>query len=288
MKRRIFLEKLAVKAGLTDQEFADFMKDPDADFADEQANKALELVMTADEAVGNDVVFGRAKGKAKAEALDPIDGMLKKYEPKLSATQKTAYTKLGTDSYKKYQFILDAFSEADTKTGDKNFDDLQADFNALKKKIDDGDYVDKSEIATHQTAAQAARQDAAHVSLLNRAIRSGKLRDVSTDRHFERNFVADAQDLLSNKGIGDKKVKGVIDYSTGKIMRADSPDQPLMIGSNAATLADLAELTITSYDWAKKSDSVNADTTITNDSTSTQGMSPAQKRMREQDNADKA
>ncbi|GAB3272789.1 hypothetical protein GCM10027347_44660 [Larkinella harenae] len=271
---------------LTDDQITKLFENLDEEHPDEDATKLLASLLTADEAVGNDVIFKTVKGRAKAEALDPIDAMLKTFVPKLSADQKKEYDKFGAnDSHKKYAFMLKAFDELGTKSGDKNYNDLQQEFTDLKTKIQNGDYVEKSVYETEKSAATTARQQAVHMSLLAKAIRNGKLRDVTSDRHFERNFVADAEELLKN-GVGEKKLKGVIDYATGQIMRADSTEQPLLVDGKSVTLDTLADLTITQYDWAKKSDPTPKGGVITADDSAKAGMSAAQRRNLQMDKGD--
>ncbi|GAA4464166.1 hypothetical protein GCM10023189_43090 [Nibrella saemangeumensis] len=261
MKRRSVLERILKKVTehLSDAELTELLNDLDGEVDDEKAEKIIAALMTADEAAGNDAVFSKIKGRAKAEALDGVDKILKNYEGKLTPEAKAEYAKLGADSYKKYNFLLKHFDELGTKKGDANYEDLKAEFDALKSKIET-DYVAKSEYETVKGQVTARQQDATNTRLLIAAIKSGKLKDVSGDRHFERNFLADAQEVLEG-GLkdGSKTIKVVIDHETGKLMRADSPEQPALIGGRAATLVDLAEQTITRFDWAKKSNTSSSE-----------------------------
>jgi hypothetical protein len=287
MKRRSFLEKLLTKTGrFTDEQITDFIDKLDEEYPDTDAETALALLMTEDEAVGSDKVFGKIKGKAKAEALDPIDNILKTYESKLTAEQKAEYGKLKDDSFKKYQFMLKTFDNDDTKTGDKNYDDLKTDYETLKASLGT-DYVKKADHDTLQSTLGSREKEILNVKILNAAIRSGKLRDVSGDRHFERNFVTDAEELLTT-GIGEKRIKGFIDTATGKIMRADSPEQPLLIENKAITLSDLADMTITTYGYEKKADQNPTSTVqVPAGGVATAGLTNAQRRMIEQEAAEK-
>lgn len=253
MKRRSFLEKLLKKTGqFTDEQIADIIDKADEEYPDADAEKVLALLMTEDEAVGSDSVFGKIKGKAKAEVLDPIDAMLKPFEVKLSPEQKTEYGKLGKDSHKKYQFMLKTFDELGTNTGDKNYDDLKTEFDGLKSRLTT-DYVPKADYDNAQSRISQREQELVNRSIINAAIRNKRLRDTTGNKHFEGNFVTDAMDLLSS-GLGEKKVKGVYNAELGKVMRADSPDQPLLLDGKAVTLDTLADLTITGSDWEKKTD----------------------------------
>ncbi|MBN8824443.1 MULTISPECIES: hypothetical protein [unclassified Spirosoma] len=259
MKRRAFLETALKKYGLTAEQAKEFIEKLEDEYDDNEAAKVLASLMTADEAKGNDDIFKDVKKRVKAEALDPIDNMLKTYESKLSDAQKTEYAKFGpNDSHKKYLFILKAFDEAGTKTGDKNYDDLKGEYDALKGQLGT-DYIKKTDHDTVLGRLSQRETELTNVQLLNKAVRSGKLRDTSGDRHFERNFISDAHDLITQVGIGDKKLKGVIG-ADGKIMRADSPEQPLLLDGKAVDLAMLADLTITAYDYGKKSDPTSKDT----------------------------
>lgn len=282
MKRRSFLETLIKKAGLlTDEELKAVLEDQDGELDDGKANAVLAALLTADEAIGNDAIFSKVKGKHRAEALDPIDNMLKEFEGELTAAQKAEYARLGKDTHKRYQFMLKAFKEQKTPTGNANYDELKADYDRLKTQLET-DYVAKSELEQSQSKVSEKQRALAHAQILLSAIKSGKLKDVSADRHFERNFIADAQELL-DKGIGDKKQKGVIDYETGRIMRADSPDQPLLIGGEAATLATLADLTMTAYDYVKKGEPSPAGSIQLPANPSGSNVSPMVARMLEMD-----
>lgn len=253
MKKRAFLEKALKKFGFTDDQVKDFIEKLEEEYSDDDAAKALASLMTADEAKGNDEIFKDVKKRTKGEALGAIDALLKQYEPKLTAEQKTEYAKFGaTDTDKKYQFILKAFADADTKTGDKNYDDLKTDFDNLKTSLAN-EYIKKADHDIVAGQLTAREKELLGVQILNHAIRSGRLKDVSSDRHFERNFITDAEELLST-GIGEKKVKGFIDATTGKVMRTDSPEQPLLVDNKPVLISDLANLTITAYGYEKKSD----------------------------------
>lgn len=253
MKRRAFLEKALKKFGFTDDQIKDFIEKLDDDYSDDDAAKALASLLTADEAKGNDEIFKDVKKRTKAEALDPIDKLLKGYESKLTPEQKVEYAKFGeNESHKKYQFMLKTFDEAGSKTGDKNYDDLKGDYDKLKGQLTT-DYVAKADHETVVGKLSARDREIIDVKLINAAIRSGKLKDTSSERHFERNFAADAQDLL-NTGLGEKKIKGVYNPETGQVMRVDSPDQPVLIDNKAVTLNDLAVMTITGYGYEKRSD----------------------------------
>lgn len=142
--------------------------------------------------------------------------------------------------------MLKSFSERDTPTGDANYDTLKADYEALKGDIE-SKYVEKEKYETANTRATNALKGNFKTKLSVAAAK--KLGDSANVRHFEDNFFNDALDLVQNEGIGKTKVKGVIDYETGKIMRADSPDQPLLFDGKVVTLADVADLTIERFEY---------------------------------------
>ncbi len=73
-----------------------------------------------------------------------------------------------------------------------------------------------------------------------------------SNRHFEKNFIDDVEALLE-KGIGKDgaRVSGTIDYETGKIMRKDSPEQPLAINGTVLTLEDLVPMVAEFGEWNK-------------------------------------
>lgn len=92
MKRRDFLKKLGLKTGLDQTEIDDLLTDLDGEIDDTKADAAIKSVYTSDEALGNDELFQKALGKGKAEALNPIDAMLKSFESKLKPEEKTLTT----------------------------------------------------------------------------------------------------------------------------------------------------------------------------------------------------
>ena len=245
MKRREFLKTLGLKTGLDQTEIDEILNDLEGDIDDAKADGAIKSVYTGDEALGNDTLFQKAIGKGKAEALNPIDTMLKTFESKLKVDEKTAYGKLDT-SHKKYQFMLKSFSERETPTGDANYDTLKTEFETLKGDVDTK-YVKREDHEAVVLKASNAQKQSFKTRL---AIAAGKkLGDSANVRHFEDNFFNDALDLVQSVGIGKSKVKGVIDFETGKIMKADSPDQPLLHDSKVLTIADIADMAIEAYEY---------------------------------------
>lgn len=246
-----------MKAGITQAQVDEFLAKPDEDFPDAEANAALGRIMTEDEALGNDVVFGKVKDKAKGEVLTPFTTLLGKYEKKLTKEQKIEYGKVGDDPAKKYEFLMDHFEGLGTKGGDANYTDLKKQFDELNEKLGT-DYVTRADHDALNTRLAGEQRKNFRNELVGAARASKRLRDISQERRFTDNFVADAEELL-NEGIttvGNTKVKGKYDPDTGRIMRLDSPDQPVMIGDKALTLDLLAEQVIgnDAYGWLKKSD----------------------------------
>ncbi|WP_028664421.1 hypothetical protein [Runella zeae] len=246
MKRRDFLKKLGLKSGLDQTELDDILNNLDGDEIDDiKADAAIKAVYTSDEALGNDDLFKKVTSKAKAEALNPIDTILKAFESKLKAEEKAEYNKLDT-SHKKYNYMLKVFAERETPTGDANYDSLKSEYETLKSDVDTK-YVKKEDYETVSQKATKAMQGAFKTKLSIAAAK--KIGDAANARHFEENFFNDASELVATTGIGKSKVKGVIDYETGKIMRADSPDQPIMLDGKVVTIADLADLTIEHFEY---------------------------------------
>lgn len=231
------------KVGFSDEEIKTGLENLDSDIEDTVANAKLGAIFTADEAKGNDSIFGDVKKTAKAEALNGVDAHFKDVEGSLSAEQKTAYAALGNNTYEKAKFLAGALKTALTvkPTGDPNFDDLKRNYDDLNAKLAT-DYVAKTQFDEVSTKYGKARKDLVYGDLISKAIPlikdEGK---VKGNRHFKKNFIDDVEALLA-QGIGKEgaKVKGFIDVETGKVMRSDSPEQPLMIGSQVITVEDLA------------------------------------------------
>jgi hypothetical protein len=239
MKRREYLVSLLKKSGHKADEIETFITDLEAEIEDTDANTRLSGLLTAEEAVANDAIYNRVKGRARSEALDPIDTEMAPLEAALPADLKAKYIALGKNSYEKVKFLVNNFQEVlGQKTGDKNYDDLKATFDDLQGKLTT-DYVEKQKYADLEGQLSGIRKENIEGKLIGSARSMIKNEDILKQRHFNRNFLQDVNDLLTT-GIGDKKVKGVLDYTTGKIMRQDSPDQPLMIGNDLATIEALA------------------------------------------------
>lgn len=242
------------KAGFSDEEIKTGLENLDSDIEDTVANTKLGAIFTADEAKGNDSIFGEVKNTAKAEALNGVDTHFKDVEDALSAEQKAAYLALGKDTYKKAKFLAGALKESlkAKPTGDPNFDDLKANYDALNAKLTT-EYVPKNQYEEVTTKYSKARKDLIYGELISEALPLIKDKSkVEGNKHFKRNFIADVEELLE-RGIGKDgaKVKGFIDHETGQIMRSDSPQQPLMIGTQVLTIKDLAPHVVEFGDYNK-------------------------------------
>jgi len=262
MIRRKFLETILKKGGLTDAEITDALTDIDTGQIDDtRAGEIQAVLLTEDEAAASDKITTRVKQTAKAEVLDGVDAILRVYEPKLTTAQKTDYTKLGKDTNKKAQFLLKAFDDKGTLTGDDQAAALQAELDELRTStVPKGDYENVS------AQVSVAQRRATHADMIVAARLNPRLRDVNADRHFKTNLIADAEALLAEGlPVTDKlKVKGMIDYATGELRKAEKPDEPILLNGRKATVNDLVTHTIAaeSYGWGKSSD-VPGSTVIT-------------------------
>lgn len=241
MKWNEIFTKAGKKLGFSDAEITAGLANMDGDVEDDVANKRLTSIFTADEARGNDAIFGEIKKKFKAETLNPIDTEIKTVEEALSAEQKAAYAALGDNTYEKVKFLAKVAKESLTKpSGDANYDTLKATYDNLTSALST-DYVKKSDHEELSNKLVESRKKYLHSELISSARKIIKNDVKKSSKHFTGNFISDVEELLSS-GIGKEKVKGVFDYETGKIMRQDSPDQPLMIGTEVATIEAIAKL----------------------------------------------
>ena len=215
MIRRKFLETLLKKGSLTDAEIAEVLTDIETgEIDDSRADAITAALLTEDEAAASDKVTTKVKGIGKAEALDGVDSILRTYEPKLSTAQKTEYGKLGRDTNKKAQFLLKAFDDKNSASGDEVAQALRDELEEIKTST-----VPKTDYEQVSGQVSAAQRRAAQAEMITAARLSPRLRDVSADRHFKTNLVTDAETLLGEGfALSDKaKVKGVIDYATGEL-----------------------------------------------------------------------
>ena len=92
----------------------------------------------------------------------------------------------------------------------------------------------------------------------------------------EARFVlSDFNDTLDSLG-------GVIDVTTGKIVKKDDPTLELFVGNKAVTVDSVLEKTLKDNDWLKVSDPRNESTVIVeNKQKQAEGENPAQRKMRE-------
>ena len=231
------------KMGFNETEINAGLADLEGDVADDVATAKLKAIFTADEAKGNDSIFKEVKDKTKAEALNAIDDEFKKVEDALTADQKKAYTALGANTYEKNKYLMGVLKEKlteKTPTGDVNFDTLKASYDELKGSLDTN-YVKKEEHDALSSRYNDSRKELVHSKVLNTAMQVVKSEDKKKDRHFSRNFLTDMDEFLKS-GIGKDKKKAFINYETGQVMREDSPEQPMMIGSDVLTLDKLVPL----------------------------------------------
>ncbi|RYC66346.1 hypothetical protein [Spirosoma sordidisoli] len=280
MKRRVFLESILTKGGLTAAEITDTLGDLEGDLADDRAEAAQAALLTEDEAAASEKISSKIKTSARAEVLTSIDAIVKTYENKLTAAQKTELAKLGTDAHKRSQFVLKCLDEKGTQSGDEARNALQSELDELKEDLANK-YVPKSDYEQITGQVSTAHRRATEAEIVAAARTNPHLRDVSKDRHFRTNLIQDANTLLTETGLRISEratVKGRIDYATGKILKADDTNTPVQINGRDATIHDLVEQTIKteSFDWAKKSDgSPNGSTIIPADQKNTQ-LSKAQ------------
>lgn len=240
------------KAGFSDTEIEAGLSDLETDVEDTVANKRLSAIFTADEAKGNDSIFKDVKNAAKAEALNSIDAEFKIVEDSLTTEQKAAYAAFGNNTYEKTKYLTALLKEAITKpSGDPNFDDLKKSYETLKGQVST-DYVPKADFEAANSKYSNARKELVHGKIINVAANVVKDETKRSGRHFAKNFIEDAEALLSSGiGKGDTKVKGFIDYDSGKIMRADSPDQPLLINGSVVGIDELVPMVAEFGEWNK-------------------------------------
>lgn len=253
--KQIFIKGLR-KAGFTEAEITEGLGNLETDVEDTVANSRLNAIYTADEARGNDAIFKDVKDKTRAEALNPIDTEIKALEEDLTPEQKTAYTALGNNTFEKIKYLTKTTKEnlkAAAKTGDVNYDELKASYDKVMGSLET-DYVKKGDHETVLNELSDKQKELIYgraLSVARKAIKSDK----KDQRHFERNFISDVEDVLTNGIItttgGKDKVKGLLDYKTGKIMRVDSPDQPLMINGEAATIESIVPFAVDHGEYDK-------------------------------------
>lgn len=281
MKAKDFLVALLRKAGKdTSEKYkAAIEAIPDVDIEDEAANETLDSLMNDAEAEANTELWKKVKTSTKAEVLDGIDAVLKEHEAKLTAEQKTQLTKLGKDTNKRYQYMLKTFSERNTATGDANADDLQTQVEALiNGRIESGELVKKADYEALSNTAKAAQTEALHQRIFNKAVKHPKLsKDAMSDRHFERNFIADLNELLS-EGIGTKKIKGVIDPATGLITQKDNTEQGIVLDGKRIGIDEVVGLVVEQH-YAKNSEPAAGSGVVSVNGTPVAGMSEAKARM---------
>lgn len=280
MKAKDFLVALLRKAGKETSEKYKPALDAiaDVDIEDDAANEALDSLMNDAEAEANTELWKKVKTATKAEVLDGIDAVLKEKESLLSAEQKTQLTKLGKDTNKRYQFMLKTFSERNTASGDANADDLQTQVEAaISGRIDAGDLVKKADFDTVNGKVIKAQTEALNQRILNKAAKHPKLRDVSADRHFERNFISDLNDLLG-EGLGTKKIKGMIDPETGLIVQKDNAEQGIVLDGKRIGIDEVVGLVVETH-YAKNSDTATGSGVVTVNGTPVSGLSEAKARM---------
>lgn len=233
--------------GFSDAEITAGLADLTVDVEDTVATKKLQAIYTADEAKGSDAIFGDIKKTAKAQALNPIDEEFKLIEELLSPEEKAAYVAAGANTYEKQKIVNKAFKEAKTKSsGDPNFDALKTQFTELQGKLT-SDYVEKGKYDAATEKLIKAQQDNLNFKVITSALNEVKDEGKKKDKHFQNNFLSDFRELVEVTGVGPQKIKGKIDYETGKIMRADNPEQPLMIGADLITVESVIPLVASSY-----------------------------------------
>ena len=240
MKWQTIIENALKKAGFKDDEIKSGIENLEGDIEDDIANSRLTSIFTADEAKGNDAIFKEVTSKAKAEALNAIDAEFKTVEGSLSVDQKKAYTALGANTYEKNKYLMKVLDEKlKEKTGDANYETLKSSYEELKSSLE-SNYVKKEDHDALASKYGNATKENVHSKIMLHA--TTVVKDPSKQgRHFERNFLQDFEDYLG-RGVGKEKTKAKIDYETGKIVRADSPDQPLMLGTEVATFDKIVPL----------------------------------------------
>lgn len=281
MKAKEFLVALLRKAGKETSEKYKTMLDAiaEVEIDDEAANEALDSLMNDAEAEANTELWKKVKTSTKAEVLDGIDAVLKDHEGKLSAEQKTQLGKLGKDTNKRYQYMLKTFSERNTTAGDTNADDLQTQVQGvIDSKLASGELVKKADFETISAKSRTAQMNALNQQILSKAIRHPKLSQAtSADRHFERNFLADLNETLS-EGLGSKKIKAMIDPETGAIVQKDNAEQGIVLDGKRISIDEVVGLVVEQH-YAKNSEPAAGSGTVTVNGTPVTGLSEAKARM---------
>lgn len=265
MKLKDFIEKQAGKISSLDAAklATELAKLPDLDLDDEVVGAIDGALITESEAENRPTI----KSKFTAQALNGVDALL---NPVLSEFfDETEIAALDKSTTKRLAKLID--KAKGLKSSGATPDEAAKTIRELNELVTKTKADSDTEISSLKSQFQRERY---FDKLATKVLGRGDVTDKAKAK--EARFVlSDFNDTLDSLG-------GVIDVTTGKIVKKDDPTLELFVGNKAVTVDSVLEKTLKDNDWLKVSDPRNESTvTVENKQKQAEGENPAQRKMRE-------